>query len=781
MRELKSGTQLASRYTLVRKLGAGGGAETWLASDKLTRASVALKILIDEGMSAQSLKREWQLSIRLVHAHIARVFEFHDTDPDGRHGAFFSMQYIDGPDIAALSSAPVADVIGPVGMLVQAIIYAHKKGVVHRDIKASNVLLDANGSPYLIDFGVSAEPGSHIGGGSLIAASPQQLDGQPPQASDDIFALGGLIYELLSGRSPYSSSATEDDIRNLVPPPAVAPDGTALPESVQHLLRDMLNKDAALRPDADEVAAALTSGGFANATAAANYLGGVRTIRDEVIASETSIHPIHSSAQRVAAESESDSGGISARFLGMSLAALILILLGVVFLLPKTVTTEKTPQVSESDVVTEDAETTDSEPENQALPERDARVLAQSDTDAILGRLLSRMRTLEGRAVQRWGGLAFKRAEEAYSAGDAAYLEKDYALAADHYTEAIDALEPLLDQVDNVFRTVMEDAERALNNGETNEALRLYELAVAISPSHGPARAGLTRAKNLDEVKSLIEQALLLERDLELDAARQSFEKAIELDPEWPVARTGLQRVLTTINQLEFDQRMTEGLYSLAENDFLGARAAFRMAQELQPGSPEPADGLMQVDQGIRLASISGLEREAAMLEGDEQWQESADAYERILDLDADLSFAQDGLARSRQMIALHKQLDELIAKPDSLSSPRTMQTATQLVVDITRMPDIGPRLIGQRDELSRLLKRAATPLIVQLVSDNVTDVSIYKVGKLGNFSATELTLRPGTYVAVGSRPGYRDVRLEFRVAPEVDMRPIEVRCEERI
>jgi hypothetical protein len=109
------------------------------------------------------------------------------------------------------------------------------------------------------------------------------------------------------------------------------------------------------------------------------------------------------------------------------------------------------------------------------------------------------------------------------------------------------------------------------------------------------------------------------------------------------------------------------------------------------------------------------------------------------------------------------------------------MQTATQLVVDVTRMPDIGPRLIGQRDELSRLLKRAATPLIVQLVSDNVTDVSIYKVGKLGNFSATELTLRPGTYVAVGSRPGYRDVRLEFRVAPEVDMRPIEVRCEERI
>jgi len=109
------------------------------------------------------------------------------------------------------------------------------------------------------------------------------------------------------------------------------------------------------------------------------------------------------------------------------------------------------------------------------------------------------------------------------------------------------------------------------------------------------------------------------------------------------------------------------------------------------------------------------------------------------------------------------------------------MQTATQMVVSITRMPDIGPRLVEQRDELSRLLKRAATPLTVQLLSDNVTDVSIYKVGKLGNFTATELALRPGTYVAVGSRPGYRDVRLEFRVAPEIDMQPVIVRCEERI
>jgi hypothetical protein len=96
-------------------------------------------------------------------------------------------------------------------------------------------------------------------------------------------------------------------------------------------------------------------------------------------------------------------------------------------------------------------------------------------------------------------------------------------------------------------------------------------------------------------------------------------------------------------------------------------------------------------------------------------------------------------------------------------------------------MVEIGPRLEGQRDELSRLLKRAATPVSIELISDNLTSVSIYKVGVLGNFANTRLDLRPGTYVAVGVRPGYRDVRLEFRVAPEIDMKPVVVRCEEPI
>jgi tetratricopeptide (TPR) repeat protein len=445
------------------------------------------------------------------------------------------------------------------------------------------------------------------------------------------------------------------------------------------------------------------------------------------------------------------------------LAVLIAMLFGVIFLLPKTVTIDEAQPVTAGDEGAVPAQAGARRPgvefsENiEDLSGRDERVQARGETEVVLGELLSRMDTLERRAVARWGGLRFKQAQSVYAEGDTAYLARDYATAADKYRQAIDIVDPLLEEVDEVFATTFANARSALDAGDSVDALQLFELAVAISPGHAGAKAGYDRARNLDTVR------------------------AVEIDPEWQPASAGLARVLETIKQMEFDQRMTEGLAALADRDFLGARAAFRMARQLKPDSPEPADGMLQVDQGIRLVESETLERKARAQEESEQWDTAIETYEAILELDANLEFAQGGLNHARQMAALHQRLDEYIANPDKLSVPVTMQAATKLIVDITRMPSIGPRLGDQRDELTRLLKRAATPLRVQIVSDNLTDVSIYKVGKLGSFSTQELNLRPGTYVAVGSRPGYRDVRLEFHVAPEIDLEPVVVRCEEPI
>ena len=500
MHELIAGTQLASRYTLVRKLGTGGAAEIWVATDRLTRASVALKIIASEKFNGELLRQEWKTSIRLMHAHIVRVFEFHD-DPDG---AFYSLQFVDGPSLSILSAAPLSDILAPLGLIADALRYAHAKGVVHCDIKPDNVVLDHNGAPYLIDFGVASDGAASTGGGgSLIAMTPQRLAGEAPQASDDIFALGGLIYELVSGRSPYSPTAIAEEIKNTVPPKLAAADGSAVPESIQQLVATMLDKSAKARPSAEEVTQSLAAAGYAAGAAPAKYVASYHAQGDEVIETKTSFRPSsrHSPASKPTPESAKQTG-ISQRTVGISLAVLLVLFLGVVFLLPETVTTDRpeTPIVSDAEVTATEAGSETTEPpvafnENtESLSGRDERVQDRNSTEEVLGELLSKMETLEQRAVQRWAGLRYKQAQAIYAEGDTAYLARDYATATEKYGEAIVLVDPLLDEVNAVFASTFGEAKAALAAADAVEALNLFELAVAISPGHAAAQAGYIRA-----------------------------------------------------------------------------------------------------------------------------------------------------------------------------------------------------------------------------------------------------------------------------------------------
>ena len=815
MQELSQGTQLAGRYTLVRRLGGDTDSHTWLAKDRLTRASVALKIASDDADNSARLRAEWQTGIRLMHAHIVRAFEFHE-EPDC---AFYSQQFIDGPDLGALTGRPAADILGPVALLIGALAYLHGKGVVHRDLKASNVLLDANGAPYLIDFGVSCQIGDTGSGGSAVAQSPQSLQGLPAAASDDIFALGGLIFELISGASPWSSSDMAEAIQQLQTPALRTVDGSAVSAEIESLVARMLDKDPQHRPTANDALMELKAAGFAPHTAVIES-SEPRTAKpiDEIIESVTSVRTTAGSDADEIRIAQPQSSGLSPKAVGIALAALILVLAGVIFILPSNVSENNGDAANDPVIVEFDSATAPGNPDGtgsvyvdpdvrqrvqgsinvptQKLAEDDDITFSENladysgldetararfNAETTLGEFLSALEVLEGRGIELWAASEHRNARDLYKQGDSAYLKKDFARAEELYLGALTALEPLYARIEPTFEKALAEATAAFEAGDRLEALRLFELAVAVTPSHPDALAGYERAKNLQAVLRLVDQGIEYEEDLELDAAQRSFEQAIALDGLWQPALEGVQRVQVTRTEIEFDTRMSEGFEAIAVGDYFAARAAFRVAKQLMPESTEPADGLLQVDQGLRLNQITTLEMEAQALEQDEHWDAVVQTYEEILKVDNTLSFATEGLSRARKMSALHTRLDQLIAEPDKLSMPALMQDATMLVVDITTRPDVGARLGQQRDELSRLLKRAATPLTVPLVSDNVTQVTIYKIGRLGNFMRKEVSLRPGTYVVVGSRAGYRDVRMEFRVAPEIDMQPVIVQCEEPI
>jgi tetratricopeptide (TPR) repeat protein len=793
MRILNEGARLADRYTLIRRLGSGGMSEVWLATDQQSDGRVALKLLTGDAVAdarqKELLHREWRIGSRLMHANIIRVFQFHDES----EGAFFALQYVGETPLGALSGLDPEVSLPVVGLIADALRYAHGKDVVHRDIKAANVLLDSRGRPYLVDFGVAASVGSDAvsGSGSAIAMSPQQEAGHAAQSADDIFALGVLVHELLTGVPPGGDSRRDIS--------ASLADGTPMPGAVAALLQDMLATDPSRRPDAETVAKRIADAGYPAGPAPARYVAGEGAV-DEVLESVTPATPFRRQATAAPPPEikARESSGIPPKVLYGGLGAALVIFLAVIFVLPNVVTPDRSVDADAGsgtgesgigdDAVTESPAIEDAD-EVRARPSGDTSFSenlsatggTKSATDDALGDLLSQLERLRYRAIDRWGGQPYLDAVDTYAEGDRAYVDKNYRLAGEKYREASRMLEPFFDQIDKVFDETLAAATEAFEAGDASDAVRLFDLAVSITPGNREAEAGLLRAQNLDSVLSLMEQGIRFESDLELDAAKLAFEKALEIDALWQPAQLALERIKIAINNLSFEQRMTEGFDALGIGDFATARAAFNAAKLLNPDSREPSDGLLQVDQEVRLADIQRLEGEVNAYNLAEEWETSIMVYQDILKIDPDLQFAKEGLATARTRAATHARLQALIDDPDNLSDDANMQSATRLLLDIARIEPMGPRLEDQKNELNRLLKRAATPLRVQLVSDNQTEVSVFKVGRFGNFDTRELELRPGNYVAVGIRPGYRDVRVEFRVAPEIDMQPVVVQCEEAI
>ncbi|MEQ9561217.1 MAG: hypothetical protein RLN69_01755, partial [Woeseiaceae bacterium] len=592
-----------------------------------------------------------------------------------------------------------------------------------------------------------------------------------------------------------------------------SPDGSSLPAAIGGIVNRMLDEDASSRPDAEEVLTALRAAGYLPRPARIKRQAtAMPAVREAV----ESIQPVRYASRpagtATAGETAQRKSGVSPLFVFGGLGLLLLLFLGVIFVLPPAGDGLQQPlQQTADDIAGEPADAAaGAVPSEAPAADDDADLLLDSPmaiegdeaagfnenageysadragrilaaTDEALGDLLSRLERLRFRAVDRWGGQPFLDALNVYKAGDEAYVNKNYAAALRQYREAIKMLDPFFDRIEPVFRETLAAARDAFARGDHFEAIRLYDLAVAITPGNAEAERGLARSRNLEAVMNLSEQGLQYEADLELDAAKMSFEKALELDAAWDPAVAGLARVRDAIRETTFNQRMTEGFDALAAGYYDSARAAFSAAKAINPSSREAADGLLQVDQEIRLQDIRRLESQAAEQVDDERWEEAVQTYQSLLDIDSDLQFAKEGLAAANQRVALHETLTGFIEDPDALSADITMQKATRLLLDISRLSPIGPRLEDQKEALSRLLKRAATPLDVQLVSDNATNVAIYQVAQFGTFLRQDLQLRPGEYVAVGSRPGYRDVRVEFRVAPEIEMAPVVVQCEEPI
>lgn len=251
MTRLEPGLEFVPGLTLVRRLGRGGMGDVWVARDASRGEEVVAKILPADAPAERValLRREARLVRKVRHSRIVPVYGFEQ----GSQGSAVVLRFMPGGDAGQLRGATPLEIVRVAGAVAEALDHLHGLGVIHRDVKATNVLLDDAGGAHLADFGIAAVADPHddeglvlYGGGSRASMSPQQRAGEPAQPADDVYGLGVLLHELLSGRPRFPVGTTDEEMNTAATP---ALDTTLpVPERLRTLVASMLAPSPSERP-----------------------------------------------------------------------------------------------------------------------------------------------------------------------------------------------------------------------------------------------------------------------------------------------------------------------------------------------------------------------------------------------------------------------------------------------------------------------------------------------------------------------------------------------------
>jgi len=261
----------------------------------------------------------------------------------------------------------------------------------------------------------------------------------------------------------------------------------------------------------------------------------------------------------------------------------------------------------------------------------------------------------------------------------------------------------------------------------------------------------------------------------------QDYSQALSLDPNNAKAKAGLARAHAAFGEDTYAKAVGSGFAALGAGRLDDARVAFEKARTMRPNGPEAATGLARVGAALRARGFASTRQRASGLEAEERWSEAAAEYDAALKVDPSLVFAQQGRARALYRAQLNTDLQALIDRPERLASQAVRAEAETLIKRAAGQDPSGPVLRSQIARLQILLPGFDTPVKLEMLSDNATQVQIQRVGTFGTFNKREIELKPGKYTVVGTRPGFRDVRRDVTIAPGGDVQTISVSCVEPI
>ncbi|MFR9776534.1 protein kinase domain-containing protein [Micromonospora sp. MS34] len=262
---------LGERYRLVEQLGAGGMSVVWRGYDEVLGRQVAVKVLASRLASDKAFRHririEAQAAARLCHPNITNVYDYGESEQVGLTVPYVVMELVDGGPLSSRlgrgGQLPWREAVTIGAEVASALTTAHARGVVHRDVTPNNVMLTPTGVK-VVDFGISALVGESEKGpdGALLGTpaylAPERLDDGQVSPATDVYAVGLLLYRMVTGRLPWQASTTTQMLRaHMYNDPEPMPPVVGLPDAVEGLVRRCLAKRPEDRPATAEVARTL--------------------------------------------------------------------------------------------------------------------------------------------------------------------------------------------------------------------------------------------------------------------------------------------------------------------------------------------------------------------------------------------------------------------------------------------------------------------------------------------------------------------------------------------